>query len=70
MHHAGGQLVAVGSRDRTVRLLDVASLKDVPPVIHGHTGSVKAVLVCEERDLVISASYDLTIRSYVTLAYR
>lgn len=64
MHYAGGQLVAVGSRDRTVRLLDVASLKEVPPLIQGHAGSVRAVLVCEEKDLVISASYDLSIRCW------
>ncbi|XP_051529787.1 F-box and WD repeat domain containing protein 10B [Myxocyprinus asiaticus] len=64
MHYAGGQFVAIGSRDRTVRLLDVASLKEVPPVFQGHAGSVRAVLVCEERDLVISASYDLSIRCW------
>ncbi|KAA0724965.1 F-box/WD repeat-containing protein 10 F-box and WD-40 domain-containing protein 10 [Triplophysa tibetana] len=64
MHYAGGQLVAVGSRDRSVRILDVASLKEVPLVIRGHAGSVRAVLVCEEKDLVISASYDLSIRCW------
>jgi len=62
IHYAGGQFVAVGSRDRTIRFLDVASPKEVPLVIQGHAGSVRAVLVCEERDLVISASYDLSIR--------
>ncbi|KAI7796787.1 putative CMT1A duplicated region transcript 1 protein-like, partial [Triplophysa rosa] len=64
MHYAGGQLVAVGSKDRTVRMLYVASLKEGPPVIRGHAGSVRAVLVCEEKDLVISASYDLSIRCW------
>nr|XP_055031631.1 F-box and WD repeat domain containing protein 10B [Misgurnus anguillicaudatus] len=64
MHYAGGQLVVVGSRDRTVRLLDVASSKEVSPEIKGHAGSVRAVLVCEERDLVISSSYDLSIRCW------
>ncbi|XP_073685094.1 F-box and WD repeat domain containing protein 10B [Garra rufa] len=64
MHYAGGQLVAVGSKDRTVRLLHVPSLKEIPPVIQGHAGSIRAVLVCEERDLVISASYDLSIRCW------
>jgi len=62
IHYAGGQFVAVGSRDRTIRFLHVASPKEVPLVIQGHAGSVRAVLVCEERDLVISASYDLSIR--------
>lgn len=62
MHYAGGQLVAVGSKDRIIRLLHVPSLEEIPPVIQGHAGSIRAVLVCEERDLVISASYDLSIR--------
>ncbi|XP_043109355.1 CMT1A duplicated region transcript 1 protein [Puntigrus tetrazona] len=64
MHYAGGQLVAVGSKDRIIRLLHVPSLKEIPPVIQGHAGSIRAVLVCEERDLVISASYDLSIRCW------
>ncbi|KAG1955203.1 CMT1A duplicated region transcript 1 protein [Pimephales promelas] len=64
IHYAGGQFVAVGSRDRTIRFLHVASPKEVPLVIQGHAGSVRAVLVCEERDLVISASYDLSIRCW------
>ncbi|XP_077056463.1 F-box and WD repeat domain containing protein 10B isoform X3 [Siphateles boraxobius] len=64
IHYAGGQFVAVGSRDRTIRFLHVASPKEVPLVIQGHAGSVRAVLVCEEKDLVISASYDLSIRCW------
>ncbi|XP_016427660.1 CMT1A duplicated region transcript 1 protein [Sinocyclocheilus rhinocerous] len=64
MHYAGGQLLAVGSKDRIIRLLHVPSLKEIPPVIQGHAGSIRAVLVCEERDLVISASYDLSIRCW------
>lgn len=55
-------MVALGSKDRSVRLLDTVLLKEVPPLMHGHAGSVRAVLVCEERGLVISASYDLSIR--------
>lgn len=70
MHYTGGQLVAVGSRDRTVSLLDIASLKEISPVIQGHAGSIRAVLVCQEKDLVISASYDLSIRSDVSEANR
>ncbi|KAL4648602.1 CMT1A duplicated region transcript 1 protein [Arapaima gigas] len=60
----GGQLVAVGSKDRLVRLLEVDTAKEVPPVMRGHTGNIRAVLLCEERNLVISASYDLSIRCW------
>uniref|UniRef100_A0A4W5PRK3 F-box and WD repeat domain containing 10 n=1 Tax=Hucho hucho TaxID=62062 RepID=A0A4W5PRK3_9TELE len=64
VHYSGGQLVAVGSKDRMVRLLDVLTLKEVSPVIQGHAGSIRALLLCEERGLVISASYDLSIRCW------
>ncbi|KAJ7984856.1 hypothetical protein DPEC_G00359110 [Dallia pectoralis] len=64
VHYDGGQLVAVGSKDRVVRLLDVATLTEVNPVIQGHAGSIRALLLCEEKELVISASYDLSIRCW------
>ncbi|KAF5896802.1 CMT1A duplicated region transcript 1 protein isoform X1, partial [Clarias magur] len=64
IHYNGGRMVALGSKDRSVRLLDTTLTKQVPPVMHGHAGSVRAVLVCEERELVISASYDLSIRCW------
>ncbi|KAL7869519.1 hypothetical protein AOLI_G00135070 [Acnodon oligacanthus] len=64
IHYSGGQMVAVGSKDRMVHLLDVTLLKEVPLLMQGHAGSIRAVLVCEERDLVISASYDLSIRCW------
>ncbi|XP_030630705.1 CMT1A duplicated region transcript 1 protein [Chanos chanos] len=63
-HYGGGQIVALGSKDRTVRLLDIVTLKEVPLIIQGHAGSIRAVLICEERGLVISASYDLSIRCW------
>ncbi|XP_035389452.1 CMT1A duplicated region transcript 1 protein [Electrophorus electricus] len=64
VHYDGGRVAALGSRDRAVRLLDVPLLKEAPLMMTGHAGSVRAVLVCEERALVISASYDLTIRCW------
>uniref|UniRef100_A0A3B1JC25 F-box and WD repeat domain containing 10 n=1 Tax=Astyanax mexicanus TaxID=7994 RepID=A0A3B1JC25_ASTMX len=64
IHYSGGQMVAVGSKDRAVRLLDVTQIKEVPLLMQGHAGSVRAVLICEERGLIISASYDLSIRCW------
>ncbi|XP_072523464.1 F-box and WD repeat domain containing protein 10B [Salminus brasiliensis] len=64
IHYSGGQMVAVGSKDRMVRLLDVTLFREVPQLMQGHAGSVRAVLVCEERGLIISASYDLSIRCW------
>ncbi|XP_030063946.1 CMT1A duplicated region transcript 1 protein [Microcaecilia unicolor] len=62
IHYNGGRLVALGSIDRKVRFLDVSLMEDVPPVIHGHAGSVRAVFLCEEKGFVLSGSFDLSIR--------
>ncbi|XP_029923404.1 F-box/WD repeat-containing protein 10-like [Myripristis murdjan] len=62
--YSGGELVAVGSRERVVRLMDVSSSKEVGPLIRGHAGSIRALLLCEERNLLITASYDLSIRCW------
>ena len=64
--YSGGQLVATGSKDRSVRLLDLVSQKEVSPVIQSHAGSIRALLLCEQRGLLISGSYDLSIRSATT----
>ncbi|XP_046888669.1 CMT1A duplicated region transcript 1 protein [Hypomesus transpacificus] len=62
--YSGGQLVATGSKDRSVRLLDLVSQREVSPVIQGHAGSIRALLLCERRGLLISGSYDLSIRCW------
>lgn len=63
VHFCGGNLVATGSRDKAVQLLDMKTVKPVMHPLLGHTGSVRAVLLSEERGLVLSAGSDLTIRS-------
>lgn len=60
--YRGGSLMAVGSNDRAVHLFYVASETKVLTVMKGHVGSVRAVLLCEDRDLVITASCDASIR--------
>ena len=66
-HYAGGQLAVMGSKDRVVRLVDVVAQKEVLPAMHGHAGSIHAVLLCEAKGMVISAGYDLSIRSVIRL---
>ncbi|XP_042559311.1 F-box/WD repeat-containing protein 10 [Clupea harengus] len=63
-HYAGGQLAVMGSKDRVVRLVDVVAQKEVLPAMHGHAGSIHAVLLCEAKGMVISAGYDLSIRCW------
>ncbi|KAJ8390697.1 hypothetical protein AAFF_G00100770 [Aldrovandia affinis] len=64
VHFSGGQLVAVGSKDRLVRLLDVRAMRERSLAMQGHAGSVRAVHLCEDRGLVVSAGYDLSIRCW------
>lgn len=62
LDYRGGSLMAVGSNDRAVHLFYVASETKALTVMKGHVGSVRAVLLCEDRDLVITASCDASIR--------
>ncbi|CAM4651555.1 F-box and WD repeat domain containing protein 10B [Caretta caretta] len=64
IHYSGGNLLAIGSADRKVRFLNVLELKEVPPVISGHAGSIKAVFLNEKKGFVLSASFDLSIRCW------
>ncbi|EMP23730.1 F-box/WD repeat-containing protein 10 [Chelonia mydas] len=69
IHYSGGNLLAIGSADRKVRFLNVLELKEVPPVISGHAGSIKAVFLNEKKGFVLSASFDLSIREVLYLAF-
>ncbi|XP_070580765.1 F-box and WD repeat domain containing protein 10B-like isoform X2 [Ptychodera flava] len=64
VHYNYGRLVALGSADRKVRLVDVITSKEVGPVITGHAGSVRCVFIDEERNFVLSGSYDTSIRCW------
>ncbi|KAM6344541.1 F-box/WD repeat-containing protein 10-like [Alca torda] len=64
IHYSGGNLVAVGSADRKVRLLDMSGMKEVPPLLSGHAGSIKALFLHEKKEFVLSASFDLSIRCW------
>ncbi|NXV44719.1 FBW10 protein, partial [Uria aalge] len=64
IHYSGGNLVAVGSADRKVRLFDMSGMKEVPPLLSGHAGSIKALFLHEKKEFVLSASFDLSIRCW------
>ncbi|XP_009461583.1 PREDICTED: F-box/WD repeat-containing protein 10-like [Nipponia nippon] len=64
IHYGGGNLVAVGSADRKVRLLGMSGMKEVPPLLSGHAGSIKALFLNEKKGFVLSASFDLSIRCW------
>ncbi|KAM9296142.1 F-box/WD repeat-containing protein 10 [Gastrophryne carolinensis] len=64
LHFDGGRLVVAGSSDRKVRLYDMVEMAQVPPLIQGHAGSIRVVRLCEERGLVFSGGFDLSIRQW------
>ncbi|NXN75671.1 FBW10 protein, partial [Himantopus himantopus] len=64
IHYSGGNLVAVGSADRKVRLLGMSAMKEVPPLLSGHAGSIRALFLNEKKGFVLSASFDLSIRCW------
>ncbi|XP_023616898.1 CMT1A duplicated region transcript 1 protein isoform X7 [Myotis lucifugus] len=61
IHYSGGDVVAVSS-NRKIQLLDVLQAKEIPVQFRGHTGSIRALFVCEEENVLLSGSYDLSIR--------
>ncbi|XP_055578998.1 F-box and WD repeat domain containing protein 10B [Falco cherrug] len=64
IHYNGGNLVAIGSADRKVRLLDMSGMKEMLPLLSGHAGSIQALFLHEKKGLVLSASVDLSIRCW------
>ncbi|KAM6964696.1 F-box/WD repeat-containing protein 10 [Tautogolabrus adspersus] len=64
LDYRGGSFMAVGSKDRVVNLLYVTSQAKSVSVLKGHVGSIRVVLLCEERDLLITASCDSSIRCW------
>ncbi|XP_030019095.1 F-box/WD repeat-containing protein 10 [Sphaeramia orbicularis] len=62
--YGGKSFMSVGSKDKAVHLLYVASETKNIAVLKGHVGSIRAVLICEDRDLVISAGCDAIIRCW------
>ncbi|NXG65805.1 FBW10 protein, partial [Hemiprocne comata] len=74
IHYSGGNVVAIGSADRKVRLLRMSGTEEVPlrllgkkevsPVLSGHPGSIKALFLHEKKGFVLSAGFDLGIRCW------
>lgn len=54
--------MVTASKDCAVHLFHVASEAKAVSEMKGHVGSIRAVLLCEDRDLIITASCDATIR--------
>ncbi|XP_075845699.1 F-box and WD repeat domain containing protein 10B [Microtus pennsylvanicus] len=60
-HYSGGDLMAVSS-NRKIHLLNVLQAKEMPTEFRGHAGSVRALFLSNEKKVLFSGSYDLSIR--------
>ncbi|XP_050174894.1 F-box/WD repeat-containing protein 10-like [Myiozetetes cayanensis] len=64
IHYSGGSLVAVASANQQVRLLRVPGGKEVSDLLYGHPGSTRALHLSEEKGLLLTAGFDLSIRCW------
>ncbi|XP_008293454.1 F-box/WD repeat-containing protein 10, partial [Stegastes partitus] len=64
LDYRGGSLMATGSKDHLVHHIYVGSETKTVATMRGHVNSVRAVLLCEDRGLVITGSYDQSIRCW------
>ncbi|NXK42853.1 FBW10 protein, partial [Piprites chloris] len=64
IHYGGGSLVAVASANQRVRLLGLPGGREVPALLYGHAGSTRALHLSEEKGLLLTAGFDLSIRCW------
>ncbi|NXO11178.1 FBW10 protein, partial [Oriolus oriolus] len=62
IHYSGGDVVVTASANRKVRLLYVPGGKEVPLLLQGHAGPIRALCLSEDQGLLVSTSFDLSIR--------
>lgn len=61
-HFNGVNLVAFGSFDKKIRFIDLKMACEKPNTIQGHAGSIKCIYICESKKIVVTGSYDTSIR--------
>jgi WD40 repeat protein len=64
-HPKHGQILAWGSTDGTIKLLDTAT-KETIGSLHGHTGSVESLAFSRDGEWIASASRDGTVKIWKT----
>ncbi|XP_057630680.1 F-box and WD repeat domain containing protein 10B isoform X4 [Chionomys nivalis] len=67
IHYTGGDLMAVSS-NRKIHLLNIVQAKEMPIEFRGHAGSVRALFLSDEENVLFSGSYDLSIREVLQVS--
>jgi F-box/WD-40 domain protein 10 len=62
VHLNGSNKIAYGSFDKKIRFIELKTALDSKTVIQGHVGSIKCIYVYEKKGIVITGSYDTSIR--------
>lgn len=62
VHSNGASLVAYGSFDKKIRFIDIKTTSEKSLVIQGHAGSIKCIYICEKKKIVVTGSFDTSIR--------
>ncbi len=58
----GDTTVATASFDKKIRFIDIKTAEDKPYTIQGHAGSIKCICISEACGIVITGSFDTSIR--------
>jgi F-box/WD-40 domain protein 10 len=64
IHFNGKNTIAYGSFDKKVRFIDLKSASEKASAIQGHSGSIKCIYICEAKRIVLTGSYDTSIRCW------
>ncbi|KAL6052291.1 hypothetical protein STEG23_014404 [Scotinomys teguina] len=63
IHYNGGDLMAVAS-NRKIHIMNIMQTKELLTEFRGHAGSIRALFLAKEENILFSGSYDLSIRSW------
>ena len=61
-HFNGKNIISMASFDKKIRFIDLRTSNEKESSIQGHAGSVTCIYICEEKGIVITGSYDTSIR--------
>ncbi len=60
--HLNGTNVAYASMDKKINFIDLKTSIERVSSIQGHSGTIKCLYICESRGIVITGSYDTSVR--------
>lgn len=59
-----GTLVTYASLDKKIRFFDLKTSSERVSAIQGHSGTVKCLYVCESKGILVTGSYDTSVRCW------